>query len=144
MTIPVDAFTRIRSRAAAVIARFGGPVLFFSDEVAAHQLSDGTWVEASDGIRFDGVGIQTKGDANEMLGIGALATMNLTNPIMILVAAQSPTTGLKLAGVPVPKLHMRWPYDPESPDDGTTYTITKVAEVAPSGKAIYYVVVGDV
>src|SRR5207344_2839460 len=61
-----DVFTRIRGRAANVIAKYGDTVWFYGEGTPASENSDGTWTEATDETRFDAKGIQTRGDPDEL------------------------------------------------------------------------------
>lgn len=136
--IDADVFSRIRSRAASVIAKYGATVWFYGSGEAAHENADGSWTEATDSTRFDAKGIQTRGDPDQ-LGLGLVkVNLILDNPVTVLVAAvieRTPGHFEPIAGDPVPQLHFEWA--------NIEYTIVKVLPVAPSGKPIYFVVVGD-
>lgn len=142
MTIPVDAFTRIRGRAATVIARFGAPVLFFGEDIPAQETSPGVWTSPQAGTQFDGVGISTKTDPNQLRDLGNIPQIILQSQVIILVAAQK-QDGSAMAGEPKANLRMRWPYDATDATVGTDYSVKGVAPVAPNGRPIYYVVGAD-
>lgn len=136
---PQDAFTRIRGRAATVIARFGAEVQFFADDIPSVETSPGVWSQPVAGLTFIGDGISTKGDPEALKGLGSIPQIILESPLIVLVAAQRPD-GTIMEGTPTANLKLRWPYDASAPDTGTVYNINGVAEVAPNGRPIYYVV----
>lgn len=121
-----DIFTRIRGRAASVIAKYGAPVTFTAPGTAIYDSATGLWSDGTQPTSFTGTGISTRGQFDHMLP----STLVLNNPVTVLVAA------LNLGGTPEVKMIMTW---------GTTnYTVSAVLPVAPNDNPIYYIVVGDV